>query len=165
MLVLPDVAAPGLRLVVVEAAVGECAFERGHHYAGRGDAFWQLLHQSGATPRLLRPDEEDELPAYGIGLLSLVKVGGASFDVHALVDRIESCRPRLVAFNGKVPAAAVARSSGHARPGLGAQPWTVGGSGVFVLPSSSGANRRASYDGRPTRLEWWQELAERMRTA
>jgi TDG/mug DNA glycosylase family protein len=33
---------------------------------------------------------------------------------------------------------------------------------VFVLPSSSGANRRRSYDGRPTRVAWWSELAQQL---
>jgi double-stranded uracil-DNA glycosylase len=32
-----------------------------------------------------------------------------------------------------------------------------------VLPSSSGANRRRDYDGRPSRLDWWSELADYLR--
>jgi TDG/mug DNA glycosylase family protein len=30
---------------------------------------------------------------------------------------------------------------------------------VFVLPGVSGATRRKDYDGRPTRVAWWRELA------
>jgi TDG/mug DNA glycosylase family protein len=165
VLVLPDIIEPGLRLVVVEAAVGECSFRRGNHYAGRGDSFWDLLRDSGLTPRRLQPHEDAGVSAYGIGLVSLVKVDGATFDVDGLLQRIVSCRPQVVAFNGKAAAAAVARSQGHPRPSLGPQSWTVLGRGVFVLPSSSGANRRASYDGRRTRLQWWEELAESVRAS
>jgi TDG/mug DNA glycosylase family protein len=41
--------------------------------------------------------------------------------------------------------------------------WTIGDAEVFVLPSSSGANRRRDYDGRATRVEWWRELADYVR--
>jgi TDG/mug DNA glycosylase family protein len=41
----------------------------------------------------------------------------------------------------------------------GEQAWTVAGAKVFVLPSSSGANRRRDYEGRPDRLSWFVELA------
>jgi TDG/mug DNA glycosylase family protein len=30
---------------------------------------------------------------------------------------------------------------------------------VFVLPGTSGANRRKDYDGRPNRIAWWRDLA------
>lgn len=54
-----------------------------------------------------------------------------------------------------------ARHLGQPRPSLGRQEWTFGGAKVFVLPSPSGRNQgRSSYDGRPTRLAWWRELAE-----
>jgi hypothetical protein len=42
-------------------------------------------------------------------------------------------------------------------------PGDIAGARLFVLPSASEANRRATYDGRRARLEWWAELAERVR--
>ena len=80
-------------------------------------------------------------------------------DAEALRAKVARYAPAWVAFHGKGTAAAYALAAGHRPPPLGRAPWVVGGSPVFVLPSASGANRRASYDGRPTRLEWWQELA------
>ena len=165
MQVLPDLLAGRPSLVIVGSAVGECAAARGHYYAGRGDAFWRLLHESGLTSRLLAPEEDETLTEQGIGLTDVVKdvsagkSGGLRFDVPTFLAKVAGLRPQWVAFNGKVAAAAVARALGEPRPGLGRQSWTVADAEVFVLPSSSGANQRRDYDGRATRLEWWAELA------
>ncbi|GAB2854731.1 mismatch-specific DNA-glycosylase [Myroides odoratimimus subsp. xuanwuensis] len=165
MLVLPDRLAPRLPLVVCGTAVGDCAAERGHHFSARGDAFWTLLHQAGLTPALLVPTDDEDLPEHGVGLASLVQTPGAptGFDVPDLAARLATATPQWVAFNGLVAATAVARAHGQPRPHLGPQAWRVAGAEVFVLPSSSGVNRRRDYGGRPTRLAWWSELADRMR--
>jgi TDG/mug DNA glycosylase family protein len=162
---LQDRLAPGLRLVVVGLAVGECAAARGHHHAGAGDAFWRLLYESGLTPRLLAPQEDAHLPDHGVGLTDLAEDTGRpddgrlAYDVAAFAAKVEHYAPRWVAFHGKAAAEVCARAAGHRPPGLGPTPWTVAGRPAFVLPSASGANRRAEYDGRPTRLEWWMDLA------
>lgn len=157
---------PGLSVVILAPAVGECAADRGHYYAGPNNAFWRLLHESGITPRLLEPTEDATLPTYGVGLADVVKdldeesERGPRFGVEAFVERVELCAPQWVAFNGKMVGQAVARSLGHPVPRLGAVKWTIGEAEVFVLPSSSGANRRRDYDGRATRQQWWRELAD-----
>lgn len=169
MRVLPDVLAPGLSVVFAAPAVGECAADRGHYYAGPNNAFWRLLHESGLSPRLLEPVEDTTLPTYGVGLADVVKdshdvtEGGPAFAVDSFVTRIERWSPQWVAFNGKMVGQAVARALGHREPTLGSVEWTIGGAEVFVLPSSSGANRRRDYDGRATRLDWWRELADYVR--
>ncbi len=163
--VLPDILAPGDDVVFCGTAVGECSARRGHYYAGRGNAFWRLLHQAGFTPEQLGPEDDVTLPSYGLGLTDLVKNlaqshdRGLPFDVPTFVGKVEAVRPRWVAFTGKVAGSAAARVLGHRKPSLGPQDWTVAGAQVFVLPSSSGANQRREYDGRPTRLDWWAELA------
>ena len=43
----------------------------GHHFARPGNRFWPALHAAGFTPRLLRPDEDGELPAHGIGVTNI----------------------------------------------------------------------------------------------
>ncbi|TNM67195.1 mismatch-specific DNA-glycosylase [Streptomyces sp. NP160] len=157
--------APGLRVVLVGPAVTACAAARGHHHAGPGDDFWRLLHESGITARRFAPEEDADLPSAGVGLTDLLRdpsrAGGrpAPHDLERFRSAVERCAPTWVAFHGKAAAASYARFEGHRPPGLGEAPWTVAGSRVFVLPSASGANRRASYDGRPARLEWWAELA------
>jgi double-stranded uracil-DNA glycosylase len=164
--ILPDILAPGISVVFAAPAIGECAARRGHYYAGPNNAFWQLLHEIGLTPRPLTSAEDSTVLTYGIGLADVVKDFDAPepcFDVVTFIARMERCAPRWMAFNGKQVGQAVARRLGHKPSGLGAVHWTIAGSEVFVLPSSSGANRRREYDGRATRLQWWQEFADYVR--
>ncbi len=163
MLTLPDVVHQGLDIVFCAPAVGECAALRGHYYAGPGQSFWQLLDESGLTPHRLDPSEDDSLPAYGLGLVDVVRTSPPHtrperFDVDGFVATVDRFAPRWLAFNGKHAAAVVARRLGHRPPPLGPAPWRVADTRTFVLPSSSGANRRHDYDGRPTRRAWWVEL-------
>lgn len=160
--VLEDIWQPGISLAICGTAVGPCAFERGHHYAQRGNAFWRLLHDSGLTPDLLVPAGEVELPRLGIGLIDVARrfAPPDAFDVDTFVETLQRAAPAWVAFNGRIGADSVARAIGEPRPALGAQRWTIAGARVFVLPSSSGANQRKDHGGRPDRLSWWSELAE-----
>lgn len=159
--VLADIVAPDLAILFCGTAV-PCAVDRGHYHAGRGDAFWQLLHGAGVTPRLLSAEEDGTLPSYGCGLTDLVPTGaavsGSPYDVDRLAETVRACRPRWLAFTSKTAGAAAARGLGVRLSGLGPADWQVGGADVFVLPSPSGANRRRDYDGRPTRVEWWRDL-------
>ncbi len=166
MRVLPEVLAPGLRVVFAAPAVGECAADRGHYYAGPGNAFWQLLYEAELTPQLLEANQDSTVQMYGVGLADVVRDKDDTdprFDVAGFVARMERHEPRWVAFNGKQVAQAVARELGHPRPALGPLDWRIGSAEVFVLPSSSGANRRRDYDGRPRRIDWWRELADYVR--
>ncbi|WP_411375749.1 mismatch-specific DNA-glycosylase [Arthrobacter sp. MPF02] len=164
--VLPDILAENLKAVIVGTAIGEASASRGHYYAGLGNDFWKLLHQSGLTPTLLWPEDNHTLPFYRIGLSDLNKTlsqshdRGLHFDATGLLERMLGMQPDWVAFHGKTAAHAYARAFDYPRPGLGRQAWKVGLSDVFVLPQSSGANRRNDYDGRPSRLLWWREFAE-----
>lgn len=170
MRVLPDVLAPDLDAWFCGLAVGDCAALRGHHHAGPGDGFWQLLHEAGFTSRRLQPDEDDALLAYGLGLTDVPRSlrtsgGDLDYDVPGLVAKADRLRPGWVAVTGKGAAATIARGLGERPPALGPVPWTIGPASVFVLPSPSGANRRRDYDGRLTRLDWWAELAAQVRAA
>lgn len=162
---LPDYLQPHLRVVVVGTDAGECSAALGHYYARAGNDFWAYLHQCGLTPKRLAPEDDASLPSLGIGLTDLDKAHAQShdkglvYDVPAFEDKVRRCAPRWVAFHGKRAAKAYARSVGARPPGLGPTPWPVAGCSGFVLPSASGANRGGPWDGRPTRLEWWTDLA------
>ncbi len=166
MQVLPAILAPQLSVVFCGTAVGECAAARGHHYAGPGNSFWRLLHEAGFTQRRLPPEEDATLPSYGYGLTDLLQVEaqsqhrGRRFDVASLVATVQVYQPRWLAFTSKTAGQAAARGLGLAVPGLGPADWRIGETPVFVLPSPSGVNQRRDYDGRPTRVEWWRELAQ-----
>lgn len=167
---LDDILEPDLDAVLCGIAVGECSALRVHYHAGRADAFWRFLHDSGLTPRPLTPEEDVTLPGYGLGLTDLTRaiasengVGSGrapGYDVAGFAAKIERYRPAWVAFHGK---RAAQTFRGRGRVDLGEQDWTVGPARAFVLPSASGANRRVHYDGRPTRLEWWEEFADLVR--
>jgi TDG/mug DNA glycosylase family protein len=81
-------------------------------------------------------------------------------EIDRLVADVERWQPAFVAFTAKGTAGYAARALGHRPPSLGIAPWGIGKSEIFVLPGTSGANRRKDYDGRPDRLTWWHELAE-----
>jgi TDG/mug DNA glycosylase family protein len=143
--ILPDLLQPGLRLVFCGTAAGRRSADEGAYYAHPGNLFWRALHQSGLTPRCLKPAEFPQLLTYGTGLTDLAKrhAGNDSelprdaFDVPALTAKIEHHAPRMLAFTSKNAARTVL---GHAVD-YGLQVERLGASGVFVLPSPSGQAR------------------------
>jgi TDG/mug DNA glycosylase family protein len=129
----------------------------GAPYAGPGNRFWWVLHETGLTPRELRPDEFRDLPRFGIGLTDVAKftsgsdssLARADFDAASVVAKVERYAPRILAFVGKRAAHEVL-----GRPvGYGPQDVRVGVSDVWVVPSTSGA-ARGSWDVEP-----WRTLA------
>ena len=158
---LPDILRPGLDLVICGAAAGRRSAEVGAYYAGPGNKFWRILHETGLTPRLLALEEFRSLPDFGIGLTDLAKTASGSdaeippgaWDADGLRRKIEAARPRILAFNGKN---AAQRFLGRSRVGYGLQNERIGGTALFVLPSTSGA---ASGYWNP---EPWHALARRV---
>ena len=160
MEVLPDIVAPEPVVVFCGLAGAESSRSREHYYQTPGNSFWELLHGSGFTPRRLRPEEDAGVADLGLGLTDLVGHWDPRWvEIEELVAKVERWQPEWLAFTSKSVAHEAARALGVRRPGLGAADWYVGHSQVFVLPGTSGANRRKDYDGRPDRLTWWRELA------
>jgi TDG/mug DNA glycosylase family protein len=160
---LPDILAPSLHVVICGTAAGERSAERRDYYAGPGNDFWRLLYLSGLTPRQLDPDEDANLPNYGIGLTDLNKTvaqnndRGLTYDVPGLLAKVDTYRPTWIAFHGLTAARAVVR-----KQPLGLASWQLGPARVFVLPSASGANRSAD-NATPDRLGWWRKFADMVR--
>jgi double-stranded uracil-DNA glycosylase len=155
--VLPDVLAPGLRVVFCGTAPGTASARAGAYYAGPGNRFWATLNEVGLTPVLLRPAEFGRLPEFGIGLTDISKsasgsdqeVGRRGVDPERLASVVAEAAPAHLAFNGKNSAkAALGRPVAYGR-----QPERIGGAAVWVLPSTSGAARRF-WDIGP-----WRDLA------
>ena len=160
--VLPDVVGADPVVVFCGQAGAESTTSREHRYETPGNAFFELLHDSGMTPERLRPVDEHRLPAYGLGTTDLVgHRDPPRVDVEELAAKIERWAPEWFAFTGKGVAQTAARALGERPPRvLGPTQWYLGGAQVFVLPGTSGANRRHDYDGRPHRLAWFRELAQ-----
>jgi TDG/mug DNA glycosylase family protein len=141
------VIAPGLDVLFCGINPSLMSAERGHHFARPGNRFWPALHGAGFTPRLMTPDEDAELPRYGLGITNLVDRPTRAADelsaaelkrgAEALADLAGRFRPTVVAVVG-LKAWRTAYSRPKARPGL--QHETVGGCRSWVLPNPSGLN-------------------------
>ena len=160
---LPDVLAPGLDVVFCGSAAGSASAKAGAYYAGPGNRFWPILHETGLTPHLVPPQAFPSVLDFGIGLTDMSKFqSGADSslkaegdDAHALAQKIETYAPRALAFNGKRAARVFFKEIIDAPlDGYGPQSQKLGTTVLFVLPSTSGAARRW-WDAAP-----WEALAE-----
>lgn len=158
---LPDLLAPGLRIVFVGSQAGGCSSKAGAYYAGRGNQFWPALFEIGLTPRLFRPEDYREALDLGFGFTDLVKVAGdternvkpSGADLAAFDAKMATFKPRAIAFTSK-GAGAFWLKQPAAKIAYGLQPASEpGGPAIFVLPSPSGAARK-NWDLAP-----WRELA------
>jgi TDG/mug DNA glycosylase family protein len=144
---LRDVVGPDLDVLFCGINPSLLSAARGHHFARPGNRFWPALHLAGLTPRRLTPEEDGELPRYGLGVTNLVarptrtaaeltpeelREGAA-----ALTDLVERYRPRIVAVLGIT---AWRLATGRTRSAWGRQPEPIAGAGTWVLPNPSGLN-------------------------
>jgi TDG/mug DNA glycosylase family protein len=141
--------APGLDVLFCGINPGLMSAAMGHNFARPGNRFWPALHGAGFTPRLLAPEEDGELPRYGIGITNVVdraSAGAADLSAEELragAERVAELarryEPRVLAVVGLG-----AYRTGWTRPraGIGLQPDAVGGRPVWVLPNPSGLNAR-----------------------
>jgi len=163
---LPDQLRADLRLVFVGTAASTRSASVGHYYAHPGNRFWRALHEVGITSRRHQPDEFISLLELGIGFTDLSKSGAGmdhqiarqSFDVAGFKAKIQTYRPRTIAFTSK-KAASLFYNRPTSALSLGRQPPMPGFPAVFVLSSPSGAA-----SGHWT-LQPWLELAEWIRRA
>ncbi|RQH13287.1 mismatch-specific DNA-glycosylase [Bradyrhizobium sp. RP6] len=157
---LPDLLRPNLRLVFVGTAASTRSAELGHYYAHPGNRFWRAIHEAGITPRRYQPSEFASLIALGIGFTDLCKtsagmdhqIAAETIDVPGFRAKIETYRPRTIAFTSK-KAASLFYGRPSAAIALGRQARDASLPEMFVLPSPSGAA-----SGHWT-LEPWRELA------
>ena len=150
---VPDVIAPGLRVLFCGINPGLYSAATRHHFARPGNRFWPTLYAAGFTDRLLAPFEERRLLALGYGITNLAERATASADelsdeeliagARRLVRKVRHYRPGWVAFLG-VSAYRIAFSRPQAR--LGPQDEKIARAGVWVLPNPSGLNAHYQLD-------------------
>ncbi|HEY1367078.1 MAG TPA: mismatch-specific DNA-glycosylase [Gaiellaceae bacterium] len=158
---VPDVLAPGLRVVFCGINPGRVSAAAAAHFANPRNDFWRLLHAAGFTPRQLAPDEQFEALRDGIGLTNAAfRTTPGSGDLRRadfadsaerLTKLAEELRPEWIAFVGKE----AYRGSFGERPELGVQARTLAETRLFVLPSTSPANAAVPWD---ERLRWFGAL-------
>jgi double-stranded uracil-DNA glycosylase len=159
---IPDVLAPGLRVLFCGINPGRVSAAAQAHFANPRNDFWRLLHAAGFTPRLLEPAEQFELLTYGVGVTNAAaRTTPGSGDLRkadfaGAADRLEriavELKPAWVGFVGKE----AYRGAFGERPDLGVQERRLANTQLFVLPSTSPANAAVPWD---ERLRWFEELS------
>ena len=145
---LPDLLESGLALVFCGINPGLRAASTGHHFEGRGNRFWRVMHLAGFTPEQIRPEDDRTVLQYGCGLTTVVPRPTAQAaelsrsEIELAGDdfrrKIEHYSPRNIAFLGKMALSAI---SGTRNINWGLQTEPFGGARAWVLPNPSGLNR------------------------
>jgi TDG/mug DNA glycosylase family protein len=144
---LPDILASHLAVVFCGINPGLSAATAGHHFVGRSNRFWRVIHLAGFTPAEILPENDRTILQHGCGLTAVVprptaraeQVSPQEFRAAAaqFEQKITHYAPRFAAFLGK---AAYAALSGRRDIAWGPQPAALGGAAVWVLPNPSGRN-------------------------
>jgi TDG/mug DNA glycosylase family protein len=144
---VPDIIAPGLKVLFVGINPSLYSAAVGHHFARPGNRFWPTLHAAGFTDRLLHPSEGRLLLARGYGISNIADPATATADelsdeelrggARRLARKVKRYRPAIVAFLGVTAYRAAFR---RPRAKLGRQAERIGASAVWVLPNPSGLN-------------------------
>jgi TDG/mug DNA glycosylase family protein len=146
---LPDLVAPGLRVLFVGINPGLDPAAVGHHFARPGNRFWPALFAGGFTPRLFSPFEEHLLLPLGYGITNVVARATATADQltpdelraggRALRRKLVKYRPHIAAVVG-VGAYRVAFDRPRAVVGRQPDDDRIGETILWLLPNPSGLN-------------------------
>eukprot|EP00457_Paulinella_chromatophora_P010561 gb/GEZN01010669.1/.p1 GENE.gb/GEZN01010669.1/~~gb/GEZN01010669.1/.p1 ORF type:complete len:343 (-),score=61.02 gb/GEZN01010669.1/:180-1208(-) len=173
---LSDVLGTGLDLLWCGINPGRVSGAAGYHYANNGNHFWSLLHDSGLTDVRLRPQQQEELLKYRMGMTNLVeRMTPSSSDLSvdemqngkaALLLKVQQSDARILCFNGKCIFDAILGRPKLTNFAFGQQDPSVSvrifGSSLshvvcFVIPSTSG---RVSAYQRKDKLVFFEQLRE-----
>lgn len=144
---VPDLVAPGLRVLLCGINPGLMSAAIGHHFGNPANRLWPALHLAGFTPRRLHPTESHELLSYGVGITNLVARATATAaeltaaeiraGVGPLTALVSSYTPAWVAFLGLT---SYRTAFGRPKAVVGPQDETLAGARIWLLPNTSGLN-------------------------
>lgn len=150
---LTDIITTHLKVVFCGINPGLKSSNDGHHFSGRSNRFWKVLHLSGFTPYEIEAVNDTSILNFGYGLTTAVaratsradELSKEEFDeaFESFTNKIIEFQPQYIAFLGK--AAYKAFSKKKEIP-WGQQPEDFCGAKVWVLPNTSGLNRGFSLD-------------------
>lgn len=150
---LPDILEHGLRVVFCGLTPGLDAAAAGHHFLGRGNRFWPVLHLAGFTPQQIAPQDDRSVLRHGLGLTAAAARPTQRADeidkdeyalaAPALLRKLQVYQPAFIAFLGKE---AYRNIAGKRQVEWGEQAERLGGARVWVLPNPSGLNRGFSLE-------------------
>ena len=144
---MPDVIAPGLRVLFCGINPGLYTAAVGHHFARPGNRFWPALFAAGFTGRLVSPFDERELLEHGFGITNVVMRATATAD-QLTREELQAGGKRLrakvlrykPAFLAVLGLGAYRAAWGQPKAVIGRQHERIGDTVVWVLPNPSGLN-------------------------
>ncbi|REC60195.1 G/U mismatch-specific DNA glycosylase [Chryseobacterium pennae] len=150
---LTDIITSNLNVIFCGINPGLKSSNDGHHFSGRSNRFWKVLHLSGFTPYEIEAVNDTVILEFGCGLTTAVaratsradELSKEEFDdaLETFKAKITEFQPQYVAFLGK---AAYKAFSKKKEIQWGQQPEDFCGAKVWVLPNTSGLNRGFSLD-------------------
>ncbi len=144
---IPDIIAPGLNVLFCGINPGLYSAAIGHHFGRPGNRFWPAIYQAGITPRLLAPEEDRELLAFGYGITNVAARATTAAEElsraelvtggQILEEKVARYAPGFLAVLGLT-----AYRAAFNRPQaiIGLQAEKMGPSKIWVLPNPSGLN-------------------------
>ena len=167
---VPDVIAPGLKILFCGINPGLYTAWTGHHCARPGNRFWPILHRAGFTQRLLDPSEKKELLRDGYGITNLASRATATAaeltteelqqGARKLEAKLRRYKPRCLAVLG---VGAYRTAFGRPKATLGEQSDRIAGTRVWVLPNPSGLNAHYQIDELAKLFADFRETIDRTR--
>ncbi|GAB6991626.1 mismatch-specific DNA-glycosylase [Paenibacillus pini] len=146
---IPDHLDQGLSVLFIGFNPSIRSGETGHHYANPRNNFWRILYNSGLTPRLYDPTEDQDLLKLGYGFTNIVSRPTKGIDDISRAEyaegrdilraKLEYYHPRIACFVGKGVYTEYCKRS-KAEWGFQSNPF-VQEIQEFVAPSSSGLVR------------------------
>lgn len=150
---LTDIISKNLKVIFCGINPGLKSAWDGHHFSGRSNRFWKVLHQSGFTPNQIEPENDTSILEFGYGLTTAVERATARADqlskeefdnsIESFRNKITEFQPEYIAFLGK---AAYKAFSGKKNLLWGLQTEDFCGAKVWILPNPSGLNRGFTID-------------------
>lgn len=144
---LPDYLKMDLDLVFVGINPSLTAAYRGRYYAGPGNHFYKLLHESGLVSRFVSFEEDNQLLEFGIGLTNIVdRATRSSADLSraeikegsiTIERKLREFKPKVAVFNGRCIYDVFANKTGKSDFNFGLQPERIAETAIWVVPSSS----------------------------
>lgn len=145
---LTDLISKDLKVIFCGINPGLKSASDGHHFSGRSNRFWKVLHQAGFTPCEIEPVNDSDILNSGYGLTTAVARATARADelskeefdgsIESFKAKMTHFQPKYIAFLGK---AAYKAFSGKKNISWGLQADDFCGAIVWILPNPSGLNR------------------------
>ncbi|WP_415326925.1 G/U mismatch-specific DNA glycosylase [Chryseobacterium sp. MMS23-Vi53] len=148
-----DIIKKDLTIVFCGINPGLKSADVGYHFSGKSNRFWKVLHQSGFTPYQIEAIHDTSILDFGYGLTTAVERATSRADelsknefddsLESFKTKMNHFKPKYIAFLGKAAYKAFSKKKEIL---WGKQEEDFCGAKVWVLPNTSGLNRRFSLE-------------------